>query len=203
MDTTYGDGSEEENKKRVHVSHVTLEPRKEDGSWSTHVATFDESGEGPRGLKQNSHEENGCMFAWFSLILPNYDVLQVLPQKIVLPHEAPMSNQPDWSKRTLGNYKGPPTNIQFATTPDGPSYFQFDVWASDHCEFENLEVSGMNYLEALPEESDNTKTWKGRTNINLVSGKCGISIIASTKSGHADYPCILLPQLSKGSALFI
>ncbi len=79
--------SDGKDGERVEVDHVTLDPRKANGSWSPHVATLEdgetrEDGEDdPRGLTQTSFEENGSMFAWFSLILPNFEVLEALPEK--------------------------------------------------------------------------------------------------------------------------
>ncbi|NNE83601.1 MAG: hypothetical protein HKN28_06490 [Alphaproteobacteria bacterium] len=196
-------GSEAKDGERVEIDHVTLDPRKPNGSWASHIAIRGCREDGPRGLKQTSSEDDGFMFAWFSILLPDFEVLEGLPQSIILPHDVPSSDLPARSERTLGNYQGPPANIRFAERPvNEPYYLQFDVWVTDQPEWQqNLSANAMNYVSKKRADQSETKRWKGQTDIDLVVGQCGLRILTSIRPGEVDYPCILLPQFSKGEAL--
>lgn len=191
----------------VVVDHLSLDPRKTKNGkhqWSSHVATLDEKRDDPRGLNQTSPEQAGWMFPWFSLIIPSYESLEVLPREIFIPHEAPSSDLPDRPKRTLGEYKKPIYLKAVEVPPDGSQFFiQFDVWIAQEVKASSLKSQTFNYIAGNEDKRGSQKTLAGQTEFDLIQNEFWIRVMVSIRPGIAERPCILRPKLEDGEAMLI
>lgn len=188
----------DESKELVPVEHLTLDPQRRANKRSSHVVTQKHGGRGPRNLDYTSPLKDGYMFPWFSIILPDLNVLEVLPQKILLPHEMPNSDLPRRPKPAIGELKSSATAAFASPPPEGPSYVQFDVWATDQSNWSGLKAQTFSY-DGQPSQERAT----GQHDNQLVEDECGIRILAHYRSGEVERPIILRPRLETGDAELI
>ena len=200
-------GGDATDDTMVVVDHLTLDPRQTKNGihqWSSHIATLGEKLSGPRGLNQTSPEQAGWMFPWFSLVLPSYESLEVFPKEIFIPHKAPTSDLPLRPKRTLGEYKKP-IHLRAPEVPvAGRKFFiQIDVWITQCVKASPLKSQTISYIFSNKDKATDKKTLAGQTEFDLIKDEFWIRMMVSIRSGIAERPCILRPNLVQGEAIMI
>lgn len=199
-------GNASEADELVVLDHLTLEPPKSKKGrrcWSTHVATVDNKRDDPRGLEQTSLEQEGWMVPWFSLIIPSYNTLEIFPEEIVIPHDAPSSDLPNRAERTLGNYKSP-IFLEAAETPlpDNNFFIQLDVWIWQGESPASLDAQTFNYVLRQEDKGSGQTRLASQCDFDLVEGKFWIRVLTTVRSGMADRPWIVrAPSLDQEEAL--
>lgn len=109
------------------LDHLTLDPPDPKGRHRSHVAVFGLPIEDSRVLGYRTTPPPGLLIPWFTLLAPNLDEFELLPEKLIVQFPPP---RPDLSEFSKDLMRGP--YLAHAPAPPASTtrtFFQFDVWA--------------------------------------------------------------------------
>jgi hypothetical protein len=183
------------NGKRL--DHLTLSPPDPKGRHESHVAVFGLPHDKSRDLRYYTTPPPGLLVPWFTLLAPDLDAFELLPEKLIVQFPPPRSDLTEFAKVLM---QGP--TLAHAPVPPAlmtRTFFQFDVWAGRGFGWKQLGSRPLAWaykpevVKDAPAGSQDIQIIQ--LNVDL-SSEVGVRIVASRPAGQLVAARLLRPRLS-------